>query len=406
MSSTRLSFLYPHLFRATTRSFADPASTASVKISKTRYRSPHYPPKPRVATFATSMRARQAVFERHGTAVEPIPVTPEAVKFTQSDAKTELPGPASTEAQEVAQEKGSDKDVKKSSDVDASVVSETAPESTAQQEKGPKEAASSPTQATTDERIQHSGPMEAVLHMPPPGEIQHIHISKPQYVHHFDSYTLVKQLEDGGYTQDQSITVMKAVRSLLAQNLDVAQDGLVSKSDVDNETYLFRAACSELSSEVKNNRKAADEHTRQQRTHLQHEVDILTQRMSQDIMTLKDDVKGVFNDRRMNVRDEQRNMESAIQKINLKISVTLNSDSRSEIEGLRWVLIRRSVLGIIFMAVLMLSSLRYATYVKHEKQREQKEAEEKARYAEELKKSGGREDRAPPVDAAEILAAN
>lgn len=67
------------------------------------------------------------------------------------------------------------------------------------------------------------------------------------------------------------------------------------------------------------------------------------------------------------------------------------------------MLIRRSVLGILFMAVLTLFTLRYATYVSHERQ---KEAAEKARQAEEVKKNGGKEDRAPPVDAAEILAAN
>ena len=55
------------------------------------------------------------------------------------------------------------------------------------------------------------------------------------------------------------------------------------------------------------------------------------------------------------------------------------------------------------MAVLTLFTLRYATYVSHERQ---KEAAEKARQAEEVKKNGGKEDRAPPVDAAEILAAN
>jgi hypothetical protein len=55
------------------------------------------------------------------------------------------------------------------------------------------------------------------------------------------------------------------------------------------------------------------------------------------------------------------------------------------------------------MAILTLSTLRYATYVSHERKRE---AEEKARQAEEMKRNGGREDRAPPVDAAEILAAN
>ena len=43
-----------------------------------------------------------------------------------------------------------------------------------------------------------------------------------------------------------------------------------------------------------------------------------------------------------------------VQQINYKISIMLSSDSKSEIESLRWILIRRSVLGIIFMAVLTL----------------------------------------------------
>ena len=67
-----------------------------------------------------------------------------------------------------------------------------------------------------------------------------------------------------------------------------------------------------MSAEVKKNRRVADENTRQQRTLLQHEVDIITQRMSQDLQTLKDDVKGMFNDRKMTVREEQRTMESQV----------------------------------------------------------------------------------------------
>ena len=63
---------------------------------------------------------------------------------------------------------------------------------------------------------------------------------------------------------------------------------------------------------MKKNRRVADENTRQQRTLLQHEVDIITPRMSQDLQTLKDDVKGMFNDRKMTVREEQRNMESQV----------------------------------------------------------------------------------------------
>jgi hypothetical protein len=78
------------------------------------------------------------------------------------------------------------------------------------------------------------------------------------------------------------------------------------------ESYLFRAACSELSTEVKNNRRVAEEHMRQQRTLLQHEVDILNQSLNQELLTLNDTVRGIFNDRKMAVREEQRATESAV----------------------------------------------------------------------------------------------
>lgn len=161
-----------------------------------------------------------------------------------------------------------------------------------------------------------TGPMDAVLHMEAPENVpaneKPPHLKPPPYVHHFDSYSLVKQLEEGGYTNAQAITAMKAVRALLAQNLEVAQGGLISKSDVENETYLFRAACAELSTEVKNNRRIADEALRQQRTILQHEVDKTTQMLNQELLTLNDNVRGMFNDRKMAVREEQKAAESAV----------------------------------------------------------------------------------------------
>ncbi|KAI1809191.1 hypothetical protein GGS20DRAFT_580901 [Poronia punctata] len=408
MATIRLNFLYPHLFRAAR------LAESAVQPTKTRYRSRSCRPRQPSRTLTTSTLSRQAVFERHGHAVEPQQVDSDSAKLPRPEkSPAQLPKPPPGEAKETTapSEKSSSKKADEPRETDfpsSDATSDPPPSSPAPDgasSENQSKASADPQQASDAEKIEQSGPMGVVLHMPPPGASghHHPHISKPTYVHHFDTYTLVRQLEAGGYTREQAITVMKAVRAILAQNLDVAQDGLVGKSDVDNETYLFRAACSELSSEVTNSRRAADEQTRQQRTHLQHEVDILTQRMSQDIMTLRDDVKGMFNDRRMNVRDEQRHMESAIQQVNLKISVTLNSDSRSEIEGLRWVLIRRSVLGILFMATMTLLTLRYATYVTHERQ---KEAARKAREAEEMKRNGGREDRAPPVDAAEILAAN
>ena len=81
--------------------------------------------------------------------------------------------------------------------------------------------------------------LDTVLHIdastaPGPQGQKHSHLHAPPYVHHFDTYTLVRDLEKGGFTQDQSVTMMKAVRSLLAVNMDVAIEELVSKSDIAN----------------------------------------------------------------------------------------------------------------------------------------------------------------------------
>ncbi|KAH6606767.1 moz represents a chromatin-associated acetyltransferase [Trichoderma cornu-damae] len=294
----------------------------------------------------------------------------------------------------------------------ANVETDAAPSSLPQQADS---SDSNPTGSSTEPKASKakdgkdgtkmSDKLDAVFYMGAPESMaqQAPPMAPPKYVHHFDSYSLVKQLQEGGYSNDQAITMMKAIRTILAHNLDMAQERLVSKSDVENESYLFSAACSELSAEIMNNRRVQDEQIRQQRTHLQHEVDILTQTLNQELLTLNDNVRGLFNDRKMTVREEQKAMESAIQQINYKISIMLSSDSKSEIEGVRWILIRRSVVGILFMAILTLGTIRYATYVSHERQRE---LDRKRREAEELRRDGGKSDRTSAPDAAAILAAN
>lgn len=92
-----------------------------------------------------------------------------------------------------------------------------------------------------------------------------------------------------------------------------------------------------------------------------------------------------------------------VQQINYKISIMLSSDAKSEIEAVRWILIRRSVLGILFMAFLTLSTIRYATHVNHERQ---KEAERQRKQEEERRRDGGKKDHSLAADAAVILAAN
>ncbi|KAK4106367.1 hypothetical protein N658DRAFT_460870 [Parathielavia hyrcaniae] len=443
MAAQRLTFLYPHLFRAGGR-WTEPPTSQAVRTSHRKQSSARFPTSPccqHSASFTTLSERRQAAFaKRAGKAIEPLsldgsvsepkseggkPVGQDAAKATTKPTPTPPP-PSAAGSQQAASPAQLDlpttielpppgdidpiTQTKKGSPMDEILHPGPPPPDTptpppSSTIPAPEQPSHPNSQSSTDTG---TGPntdttTTTTITTSPFKGTKPPHLTPPSYIHHFDSYTLVKQLTAGGYTLAQAILAMKAIRSLLATNLDVAQAGLVSKADVENETYLFRAACSELSAEVRNNRRVADEQLRQQRTLLQHEVDILAQRLNQELLTLNDSVRGMFNDRRMAVREEQKAVESRIQQINYKISVTLNSDARSDIEGLRWVLIRRSVLGIIFMAVLTLSTIRYTTYMGRKRQ---KEAERLAKEAEEMKKNDGRSDKSPGPDAAEILAAN
>jgi Protein of unknown function (DUF1640) len=210
-------------------------------------------------------------------------------------------------------------------------------------------------EATETKEDEPVTPLDIVLKITPPSDVRgekhkHPHLVPSPYEHHFDTYSLVQDLAKGDFTADQAVTIMKAVRLMLAVNLDIAKDGLVSKSDVENETYLFRAACSELRTSLQSSRHSEIQRQRTQRAHLHHEYDILNQRVTQDMLTLREELKAMFNDRKMAVQEEKQRLDSKISELNYEITVLLNSDSKSEVEGLRWVLTRRAALAIAISA--------------------------------------------------------
>lgn len=235
-------------------------------------------------------------------------------------------------------------------------------------------------------------------HTPP---VKAPHIEAPPYVHHFDTYGLVRRLEEAGWSDEHAITAMKAVRLMLADNMDLANQALVSKSMVENELYLFRAACAELKTEVTTRRRAEQEKMRTERNQLQHEVEILSQRLGQEAAALKDELKGMFDDRKMAVRNEQRSMESKIQELNYKITVNLQADARSEVEGLRMVMTRRVIITLGVLVIMIIGSLRLYSSALHEAEMEKKRMASRRSGGTQTEASGHASTGSGPGDAGE-----
>lgn len=280
----------------------------------------------RQASFTTSLRRKndERVQQRYGTANQPPPHFVDNQPREGRGATTDTP--ARPQAERIAHEE------KQSAPLPQEDVAEPAKHSksaeVATEDAITKEAAdalgndhasttaSIPDATPRAPQPPSSKPLETVLNMPPPESIKDVdkppELHPPPYIHHFDTYGIVQRLSSQGFTSSQSETIMKAVRTILADNMDLARRGLVSKSNVENETYLFKAACSELKTELENNRKGELDKNRTRRALLQHEVDILGQRITQEAAALRDELKGMFDDRKMTQRNEQRKMENTV----------------------------------------------------------------------------------------------
>ncbi|KAJ5936072.1 hypothetical protein N7454_005370 [Penicillium verhagenii] len=408
MTTTRLSFLYPNLLRA-------------IRPCELRlYRS--IPSSSLRRPFHFSRRHTQQAYQRrYGPAVEPkLPphlqsqeysqaqaadsaaATSEEVNSTEGtasapDQSLSQPPPQEQEApqqERKAEDPQSSEHQPDTADAAAASLSEQAAadstkgsgsaateepqEKASESETTASASASFPFEDLGEDMAQLSpyattnSSFEEVYHMPSPSnyltpadpsnaEHKPPHMSPAPYVHHFDTYSLVRDLSRGGFTNEQSTTIMKAVRTILQKNLDFAQQSLTSKSDIENESYLFKAACSELQQSLETARGSEVQRQRASRGQLEHETDILSQRLNQELAGMKDEIKGMFNDHKMSTREQQRIIDTSDQELNYKITVSLNSDGKSEIEGLRWILTRRAAMAVATCAFMMILFLKYAS---------------------------------------------
>lgn len=240
MSVPRLSFLYPQFFKAVKScEFQLPRAT------------PRFKKPPRNSAFCTSaLKAEEAYPQRYGAAAEPQKPPPGAAESpgvtttlanaieTEVKAQNEKKNEAKSESTRTSRLAGGSQVMKKPPE--SSLESQTLsvdnmplPSKLDGNDVHPRDPVIPPTIKTS-----HGDSLDTVLHMGNSRkDVQnhkHLHMHPSPHVHHFDTFKLVRDLENGGFSEQQSVRLMKAVRSLLAMNLKVANESLVSKSDVEN----------------------------------------------------------------------------------------------------------------------------------------------------------------------------
>ncbi|KAI8084253.1 uncharacterized protein B0P05DRAFT_534827 [Gilbertella persicaria] len=206
--------------------------------------------------------------------------------------------------------------------------------------------------------------------------------------HHFDTYKLLTYLESQGFTRPQAEVIMKGIKFRLRECTASVRQQLLLTSDLENESYLFKAALSELRTEIQVMRKNDMQMLQTELSVLTREVDALEQSLNEGVADMKNEIQMDMNNRKNETREGQKEMELKIQEINNKFTIRLG-DIRTEIEAVRWETIWKGLTGVALAGLTIASlgylltrySVRKAEMLRLEEDRKKKKIQEDANQA-------------------------
>lgn len=177
--------------------------------------------------------------------------------------------------------------------------------------------------------------------------------TRPQPEHPFDTHAFVQHMEKSGFDAGVARVLMVATKELIVQRSRGARGLLLHKEDTENAAYLFKAALSELRTELSVKARNDGIALRSTASLIRREVDSLSQKLKEDIGTLKHDIEMDMNNRKAENRSDQKGYDIAIEEINNKFTISLG-DLKTEIEQAKWDATRRAITiiaGVVFTVI-------------------------------------------------------
>ncbi|KAK9719349.1 hypothetical protein K7432_004854 [Basidiobolus ranarum] len=172
--------------------------------------------------------------------------------------------------------------------------------------------------------------------------------------HNFDTYQTVSKLEaNGKFPRNQAVAIMRCIRVLMRDSSAQVRSEMLAKSEMEKELYLFKATLSELRTEIKILRKNDHSILESEVSAISRDVEALSQKLREVIGSLKSDIHLDFNNRKAEVRQEQKRMEMKIHEFDNKYTLQL-SDIRTDIEALKWETTRKGMLAAFGTATVIL----------------------------------------------------
>ncbi|GMM27916.1 Put7 protein [Martiniozyma asiatica (nom. inval.)] len=172
----------------------------------------------------------------------------------------------------------------------------------------------------------------------------------------FDTYKVYQQFKNSGFTEEQSLALMKYTYFILEDKLTWLHQAYSPKVDLENEDYLFKAAHSELLVEITNSREISLMNLTNAMIILRRAFTNLEDETSAQIKLNDDMIKMEINQFKHENNLHQKTLNLKNSDLNSRIISELVSGLKSEIEFFRWELTRAGILSIMVMAICIMGT--------------------------------------------------
>lgn len=202
-----------------------------------------------------------------------------------------------------------------------------------------------------------NGTIDTAKTTPVSKSIRHIDILEGQKIQlesFFDSYKVVKKFKESGFSDEEAKLLMKYTYLKLEQKFNWLDQNYSPKVDLENETYLFEAAHSELLFEVTNSREISLMNLTNAMIILKRGFNNLEDETSAQIKLNDDSIKMEINQFKHENNLHQKSLNLKNSDLNSRILSDMVSVLKSEIETFRWQLTRAGISAIVLMVVFIL----------------------------------------------------
>ncbi|KAJ3559831.1 hypothetical protein NM688_g105 [Phlebia brevispora] len=220
----------------------------------------------------------------------------------------------------------------------------------------------------------HNDPPEPPTNLPSPHSVPH----PSRYSHPpFDTHRFFSALERT-FPTPTARNLMRATRALLADRVGRVRKEALTVKDIESQAYLFKAALSELRTEITMRTRNESAAMRTATAALRREVDALDGQMKEDLATLKHEIQMEVDSRKNEAKNDVKQMDiqievckhSIIYKVSRLTSIchqlhqeVLNKslislgEHRTMMEEVKWDNMRKSVAALGGFLLLIVISM-------------------------------------------------